>query len=211
MTRLLALVALAAVAAGPASAQSSLVVSNRTGTAVHYFYASPCSSSGWGEDRLGSDVISAGNSYTFSITPGCWDFKARFSDGDELTESRQQVRRGATLTWSLGTSGGSGNAQPARFSGSGNSSGSSSGSGSFVVVNRTDQALMYLYASACSRNDWGDDQLGSDTVSSGESYTFTITPGCWDFKARFADGQETIQRRQRIQSGGSLRWTLNSN
>ncbi len=202
MKRLLALIAVAAFAASPATAQSSLVVANQTGTAVYYFYASPCSSSGWGEDRLGTDVISAGSSYSFDITPGCWDLKVRFSDGDELTQSRQQVRRGATVTWTLG--GSSAPSQPARIRGGG-------GSGSFVVLNRTDQALMYLYASSCSQNDWGPDQLGSDTISSGESYTFTITPGCWDFKARFADGQETLQRGQRVQSGGSLRWTINSN
>lgn len=211
MIRLFALLALT-LAAGAASAQSSLVVVNRSDDAVYYFYASSCSSNGWGDDRLGSDVISAGDSYTFDITPGCWDFKVRFADGDELTESRQQVRRGASLTWTLGDGGGAAPARGFRTPG-GRGTGSNTGtsSGSFVVVNRTDQSLMYLYASACSRDDWGDDQLGSDVVGAGDSYTFTITPGCWDFKARFADGQETIQRRQNIQSGGSLRWNINSN
>lgn len=205
MTRLLTALAFAACLAGSASAQSSLVVSNQTDVPVYYFYASPCSSSGWGADRLGSDVISAADSYSFDITPGCWDFKVKFSDGDELTQSRQQVRRGASLTWTLGAASTASVSRPVPLRGN------SGSSGSFVVANRTDQSLHYLYASECSQNNWGPDQLGSDTVPAGSSYTFTITPGCWDFKVRFADGQETVQRGQRIQSGGSLRWTINAN
>lgn len=207
MSRLVTLAALVAFSV-PVAAQSSLVVSNESSSAVFYLYASPCSASGWGEDRLGSDTISSGDSYSFAVTPGCWDLKARFADGDEATRRNQQVRRGAALTWTLSDSGSSaGASSPATFA----AVGRTSRQGTFVVANRTDQALFYLYASPCRENEWGADQLGSGTVSSGSQTSFSIDASCWDLKARFRDGQETVRRNQQVQSGGTLTWTITSN
>ena len=92
----------------------------------------------------------------------------------------------------------------------GSSSGSSSSSSgaSLVVVNNAPASVFYLYASPCSSSSWGPDRLDSDQViSSGETVSFTMTPGCWDLKAEFSDGRETVRRNAQI-SASAWRWTL---
>jgi len=76
------------------------------------------------------------------------------------------------------------------------------------VVNRSSQSLFYFYASACSDNSWGPDQLGSGTIPSGRSHSFTVTPGCWDFKARFQSGEEVVRRGVQIAPGSTTDWTI---
>ncbi|MEM1115921.1 MAG: hypothetical protein AAF845_08900 [Bacteroidota bacterium] len=80
---------------------ASLVVVNNTNQSVFYLYASSCSNSSWGPDRLGDDVITSGSTMSFSMTTGCWDLKAVMRDGREV------VRRNANITssdwrWTIG-------------------------------------------------------------------------------------------------------------
>jgi len=83
------------------------------------------------------------------------------------------------------------------------------GSAAIVMVNQTNAAIYYVYISSCSSSDWGQDRLGdSETVQPGATRTFTLSPGCWDLKARFADGREIEERQVRMTAGGSRTWTL---
>ena len=87
--------------------------------------------------------------------------------------------------------------------------GSSGGSGaSLVVINNAPVSVFYLYASPCSSDSWGPDRLDSDQViSSGETASFTMTPGCWDLKAVFRDGTDVVRRNAQI-SASDWRWTI---
>lgn len=64
------------------------IVNNSNLTMTH-FYASNTSRSTWGPDQLGSSVLGPGRYMTINFDDGtgaCWfDFKARFSSGQELT------------------------------------------------------------------------------------------------------------------------------
>lgn len=81
---------------------ASLVVINNASQPVYYLYASGCSESNWGPDRLDDDqVIMPGDTASFTMTTGCWDLRAVFRDGTDV------VRRNANITasdwrWTIG-------------------------------------------------------------------------------------------------------------
>ena len=81
-------------------------------------------------------------------------------------------------------------------------------SASLNVINRASNSLHYFYASSCSDGRWGPDQLGTETIPSGTSHAFSMTPGCWDLRATFADGQEVERRGVQLASNASLDWTI---
>lgn len=79
--------------AAPTGSPASLLVQNQSGVTIYYLYVSPCSSSSWGPDQLGSNVIPSRGSHTVhSIPGGCYDLKAEGSGHSTLG-----VRRGVSL------------------------------------------------------------------------------------------------------------------
>ena len=64
-------------------------IHNNTGWTMTHFYASDSRITDWQEDMLGRDVLAAGRSIMMNIDDGSgaclYDFKARFSNGQELT------------------------------------------------------------------------------------------------------------------------------
>ncbi|MBB4081449.1 hypothetical protein [Brevundimonas lenta] len=70
-------------------------IHNQTGWTMTHFYASDSRIEDWQEDMLGEDVLSAGASIMMNIDDGSgaclYDFKARFSNGQELTRMRVNV------------------------------------------------------------------------------------------------------------------------
>lgn len=62
---------------------------NNSGRTMTHFYASNVNMSTWGPDQLGSSVLSPGRYMTIDFDDGTgacmFDFKARFSTGQELT------------------------------------------------------------------------------------------------------------------------------
>ncbi|HLA64496.1 MAG TPA: hypothetical protein VK610_08700 [Rhodothermales bacterium] len=86
---------------------------------------------------------------------------------------------------------------------------SGTGTAAVTMANRTNIPVHFVYISSCSTNSWGEDQLGSsETVSPGANRTFTMSPGCWDLKARFSDGREVEERQVYMTAGGTRTWTL---
>jgi len=70
------------------SGSSAIVVENASGRTICYAYISASSDSNWGPDRLGSDVISPGESYGMPVSPGTYDFKLEDCDHNELLDRR---------------------------------------------------------------------------------------------------------------------------
>ncbi|MBB5772776.1 hypothetical protein HNP47_002792 [Brevundimonas vesicularis] len=98
------LVGSAAAAAPPAatpmvqskdSYDRHVTIKNRTGWTMLRFYASDSRSDDWEEDILGSDVLENGQDVRINIDDGSgaciYDFKAEFTNGQELTRSRINV------------------------------------------------------------------------------------------------------------------------
>ena len=89
----------------------------------------------------------------------------------------------------------------------GGGGGTYSGQTELVLVNNTRAPIYYVYISPCSSSSWGADQLGSNVVMPGNTWTFRMSPGCYDLKAVDRDGREAIERRVDV-SGSGKRWTL---
>lgn len=72
-------------------------VHNQTGWTMTHFHASDSRVDDWQEDMLGSDVLAAGASIVMNIDDGSgaclYDFRTRFSNGQELTRFRINVCR----------------------------------------------------------------------------------------------------------------------
>lgn len=70
-------------------------IHNQTGWTMTHFYASDSRVDDWEEDMLGSSVLAAGSSVVMNIDDGSgaclYDFKARFTNGQELTRFRINV------------------------------------------------------------------------------------------------------------------------
>jgi hypothetical protein len=72
-----------------------VTIKNRTGWTMLRFYASDSRRDDWEEDILGSDVLESGQDVRVNIDDGSgaciYDFKAEFTNGQELTRSRINV------------------------------------------------------------------------------------------------------------------------
>lgn len=67
------------------------------------------------------------------------------------------------------------------------------------IINATGVTLTHFYASNSGEADWQEDILGQDVLPSGSSVRINIDDGSgaciYDFKARFADGDELLRYR----------------
>jgi hypothetical protein len=51
-----------------------------------------------------------------------------------------------------------------------------------TILNNSGTTIFYVYFSLSTSSAWGPDQLGSAVISSGSSYSWTISPGTYDIK-----------------------------
>ncbi|WP_426019483.1 hypothetical protein [Brevundimonas sp. DWR2-3-1b1] len=72
-----------------------VTIKNRTGWTMLRFYASDSRKDDWEEDILGDDVLENGQNVRINIDDGSgaciYDFKAEFTNGEELIRSRINV------------------------------------------------------------------------------------------------------------------------
>jgi len=158
---------------------------------VCFVYISPSSSSDWGNDWLGSDeTVDSGDSRTFGLPSDTYDMYAEDCDGNTLDE-QYDVSVTNDVDWIIGQAGGQ------------------SASASITLNNNSGQEICFVYVSAASSSDWGDDWLGeSETVESGDSRTFYLdAPGVYDMYAENCDGS-TLDEQYDVVVNGSIDWNL---
>ena len=97
---ILVLMLFAAVAAVPAEAATLRIV-NDTGYTVYYLRISPNSSSEWGADRLGSSVLSNGESFSVSVSNGRYDIQLEDEDEDTYTKMNVSVSDDTTVAFTI--------------------------------------------------------------------------------------------------------------
>ena len=86
-----------------APSATSIRISNQTSESAFYIYIKACSASAWGSDRLGADILYAGDSESFPVSAGCYDVLAK-SDPDlhkQNAWSGVTVQSGASQELSL--------------------------------------------------------------------------------------------------------------
>ena len=67
-----------------AALANKMVFENQSSWDITHIYFSPSKSKNWGEDQLGSDILSKGDRLTISgVSKGKWDVRVVDEDGDE--------------------------------------------------------------------------------------------------------------------------------
>lgn len=80
--------------------------------------------------------------------------------------------------------------------------------GTINLTNGSSSTVVYLYASVCEQDTWGDDLLPTDVLEPGSGATITMDPGCWDLKAVTDSEQELMHFGVNVEDGGELDWTI---
>ena len=80
-----------------------------------------------------------------------------------------------------------------------------------VIINATGVTMTHFYASNSGEADWQEDILGQDVLPAGARVRINIDDGSgaclYDFKARFADGDELIRYRINVCQISEYRYT----
>ena len=85
----------------PGVTSGSIRIVNTTTRAIYYVYLSPCSSTDWGTDKLGSTTIISGSSKQWdALAAGCWDAKAVLDNNLAAERLGITVAPGSVFQWS---------------------------------------------------------------------------------------------------------------
>lgn len=157
-----------------------LVVHNRSRRTIEIVNFSLTSDSDWGPDQLGSsETIYAGSSRTWHVPAGTYHVRIKFDDGEVLDSLEEYaVSAGSEAACNVNGRGG-GNAdyrQPY------------AATGSISVVNYSSSRIREVYISPTSDEGWGDDQLGSQTISAGSSFQWNVAAGQYHIKVVLQNG-----------------------
>ncbi len=184
----------------PAFAGRLQINNNTGGYAIHYVYISPTSSDDWGDDWLGSsELINSGSSRTFNVTNGTYDVRLIDEDGDDYIVWNMAIT--GTVTWNVTLS----------DLGEREWTGGHSSSGGAPITIYNDLGNYDIYYIYCDPSDqpWGNDRLGSEILSPGYSFTFTVpADNYYDIKCVDVDGDTYTLWQVYIDSSG-FRWDVN--
>jgi hypothetical protein len=180
---------------GSGTGTAQLTIINNSGVTIFYAYISSSTSTEWGDDVLGADTIPAGGSFTITDIPeGTYDLKAEDSSHN-IIETQMGITLSGEMEWTVTGAGGGG--------------GGGSGTGStLTIVNNSGRDVWYMYIVPQNSAGWGNDQLGSDIIATGSSYSITnIPPGLYDI--RFNDSSNaTIAIVNAVNLNGDFTLTL---
>jgi len=80
--------------------------------------------------------------------------------------------------------------------------------GTIIVQNSTGGNIDVVSISDCDASTYGLDRLPADTaIGPGQSYSFTVSAGCWDVDAG-AFGKGEARQRMHVTAGGATRYTV---
>ena len=146
---------------------SIFMVTNDSSEMICYVYISPSNWDDWGDDRLDSDeVINAGRSRAWDLSPGNYDVLLLDCSGDTLEDARNiELEEMVNFTYP--------NDKPGLFD--------RASAGELTVVNESVATICFVYISPTTSDDWGDDQLNIwETISPGEDRTWAFEPDLYD-------------------------------
>jgi hypothetical protein len=164
----------------------TLELINNSGQAIWYVYFSLSTSSGWGDDQLGSTTVEPGLSYIWQVPPGTYDLKAEDS-AHNIVDSRFSQSIAGPYQWVI---------EPVLPP------------GNLVLTNNSGQTICYVYISLSTDSSWGSDQLATgETVGLGQSRGWEVPPGTYDLKAEDC-GHNVLDARYNQSIAGPFQWTI---
>lgn len=126
-------------------------LTNAADRAIREFYASTRAPLAWGPDRLGSDLLAPGNSFTLRLRGAAclWDLRAVYEDEAEEVKQGVDLCRTREIAFD-----GSGAPRPPERR--------------VTLVNRHGAMIQEVYISGSSEEDWGPDRLGEEVLPRGQ-------------------------------------------
>jgi len=158
----------------------SFTLRNEGSRTIREFYASSPQENDWGPDRLGADMVAAGQTFRVQLPRGAGclqDLRAVYDDDSSVERRNVDICRERTQAFR--------NAEPDT---------------EVTVVNGHPRTLFQLYfRPARSGDDWGPDRLGSGTVDAGERETIRFSAqGQCVFDIRVVFDNESAEERKGV-------------
>ncbi len=173
-----------ALAQAPANPSFNLV--NRTQQVITQLYATPAGNDRWGGDRLARFNLPPGQTFPVRLPIGecVYDIRVVYAGRAPEEMRRVDVCRLDSVSFPANATRSTARNAP-------------SSDPSFRLVNRGRSEINEVYASPSGDDDWGQDQLGDDTVATGTMRVVRLPAGqcTWDVRVVFANGDSTEKRR----------------
>lgn len=184
---LLSLLFCATLSAQPGDPTIEIV--NRSTLAIEFVYVSPASSTGWGRDWLGENVLRPNQQLRVAPPRGecMFDVRVIYSNKAEEERRNQNLCQLIELVFTGGTAG-----APAAPAPEANAD--------FEVVNRSGKIIGYLYVSPVKADNWGDDVLPG-TISPGGRFMVRVPRNAecqYDVRVVYDDLAEEERRGQNL-------------
>ncbi len=169
---------------GSSAGSFTVTIANRAPMAICYVFISPSEDDSWGDDWLGDDeIIATDERRSFDVPSGTYDVMVRDCDGIPM----------ATF-WEI--------AQPTTLDVG------KAGTHVVTVENDSSTDVCYVYISPSTSENWGDDWLGQkESIKSGSSRHFFVSPGTYDLLAIDCDGNDLAQETG-VEVDSDITWTL---
>ncbi len=161
-----------------------LEVINDSGRDIWYLFVSPTESDAWGDDRLGGDIVPAGEHYALSgILDGVYDIQARDSSG-EVIETAWQFEIDGNALWRVAAE------------------------AVLEIYNQASAPIGRLYLSPVASGEWGPDLLEGETIPVDAAFLIeAIDGGSYDIRAEQTDGT-LMEIIYDIPLDGNYFWTV---
>ena len=201
-TAFLALGCLAASAQAQTGNPSFNLV-NRSDRTIVEAYASPSSDSNWGEDRLGTNVLPAGQTFAVRLPQGecVYDVRVIYDRQGGPAEERRNVNlcNLTDLTFD-GRAAAQGATPPVqqRPRAVPPAAAGPTGNPSFNLVNQGRATVLEVFATLAGDQNWGPDRLGADTVAPGGAYAIRLPEGPCLYNLRIVYDTGHRQERRNI-------------
>lgn len=77
--------------------------------------------------------------------------------------------------------------------------------GTITVINQTSISVPAILISDCDAGSYGLDRLPDGVrLDPGESYSFTVSAGCWDVMV--GNGRREVRKRMQVSAGGGVNY-----
>ena len=165
-----------------------------------YFILIDPSDGAWGEDRLGTDILAPGESFSIEIEEGTWDMMVTDEDGDTYT--LWQVEVGADgYEWNVTLDDLDSGWEEDEFI-EPKIIDAGEGSTSIAIINDLQGWDIYYVYVDPTGEPWGDDRLGSNTLFQDDQLIVWVDPGTYDIQLEDEDGDTYTLWELEVEAAG---------
>jgi hypothetical protein len=187
-----------APAANTAQGDPSFELVNSSAQIITQIYAALSRERNWGPDRLGSDVLGAGQRFQVTLPNGdCqWDIAVVYANDRREEKQNQNLCNVTELAFDASAARAPGTTPPV----AGNNASPAAGDPSFALINRSPRTIAQLFVSLSNQTNWGQDRLGDNVLAAGQRFQVALPQGpCqWDIAVVYDDNRREERRSQNL-------------